>query len=182
MSQQFWFANPTGHNDPLYCLLLGNSKWCMFAQLISAISPWTCWKCFILTIVQIHSGLFRASCPLGKRVLFSLSLVLWASWKELKEQVCYTACPEKDVEEFHLNIYFSKGQVNLNSHLSHRQKYLSRTNGHRVFRTLSFTNHSSDFPTWGQLNEETTSVVFYKYMSNIYMHTLQLIASNRIPL
>ena len=26
-------------------------------------------------------------------------LVLWASWKELKEQVCYIACSEKCAEE-----------------------------------------------------------------------------------
>ena len=41
---------------------------------------------------------------MGKRVFPFLAplltlLVLWATWKELKEQVCYISCPEKCAQE-----------------------------------------------------------------------------------
>ena len=35
-------------------------------------------------------------------------LVLWASWKEMKEQACYNTCPEKcAVRNYVLNVYLS---------------------------------------------------------------------------
>ena len=71
--------------------------------------------------------------------LFSLLtlLLLWASWKELKEQ-CFTACPEKYAEELCpkclLVLWMTKHELNL----SHRQNNLSWTSGHHVFCTLEF--------------------------------------------
>ena len=61
-------------------------------------------------------------------------LFLWASWKELKEQVCYAACPEKNVQRnYVLNVYLWFGWVSPNSHLSHWQNNLSLISGHHVF-------------------------------------------------
>ena len=60
----------------------------------------------------------RCTCPVGKWVFclpcptFNSILVLWASWKELKEQACYIACPEKCADElcpnFFLVLWMSK--------------------------------------------------------------------------
>ena len=67
----------------------------------------------------------------GQVTLFLVQLLtllfLWESWKELKEQVCYIACPEKCAEELCPKCY-----------LSHRQNNLSWTSGHHVFCTLYF--------------------------------------------
>ena len=46
---------------------------------------------------QLSSG--QVSLPAVSLVPLLTLVVLWASWKELKEQACYIACPEKYAEE-----------------------------------------------------------------------------------
>ena len=105
-------------------------------------------------------------------LLFSLSLVLWASWKELKEQVCYTACPEKDVEEFHLNIYFSKGQVNLYPHLSHRQKKLVSDEWTPCFSHPAFYRSFEWFSDLGPIKWRNYKCSFLQvYVEHLHAHS-----------
>ena len=65
---------------------------------------------------------WASECSVSLVPLLTL-LVFWASWKELKDQVCYIACPEKCAEEL-------------------CPKCLcvlwSWTRGHRVFHTLYY--------------------------------------------
>ena len=50
-------------------------------------------------------------------------LVLWTSWKELKEQAWFITCPEKCAEELCPKCLLVLWTMN--SHLSHRQNNLS---------------------------------------------------------
>ena len=91
---------------------------------------------------------------------FSEPLVQWAS----ESSVFLVACSlnklertertsvlyrlsRKWAEEFHLKYLFFYRTGKPEPTLVPQIKNLSRTNGHRVFRTLPFTDHSSDFPT-----------------------------------
>ena len=84
----------------------------------------------------------EVTCPVGKCVflvqLLTL-LILWASWKELKEQVCYIAHPEKCAEELcpkGLLVQRTSIQHELTLTLFHRQNNLSLTSGLHTFSTL----------------------------------------------
>ena len=100
-------------------------------------------KCTVqVAVLQGKKKKLRCTCPVGKWVSVFLAqllilLVLWASWKELKEQACFTTCPETMFWGIMSNmyVYLSFEWVNTNSH---RQNNLSRTRGHHVFRSLSY--------------------------------------------
>ena len=77
----------------------------------------------------------RCTCPVGQWVFcfpcptLNSTLVLWASWKELKEQVCFMACPGIYV----LNVYLSFGWVQTRTHTC----TTDTISGHALcFRTL----------------------------------------------
>ena len=66
-------------------------------------------------------------------------LIQWASWKELKEQACYVACPEKCAELLCpkcLVVQRTGNHIKLT--LPYRKR---RTSEHRVIRTLHQTSY-----------------------------------------
>ena len=65
-------------------------------------------------------------------------LIQWASWKELKEQVCYVACPEKCAQLLCPKCLAVQRRGKHKLTLLYRKR---RTSEHRVIRTLHQTSY-----------------------------------------